>query len=148
MPRSTGRYVICVRNGAYRASLEPRKVYRVLDDPAGRQKARLAKCLEVKVDVLLAQKDFPAAERTILDFIATYDAHQAHPFTWRTGASSQSPQKPCPAATRTTRPFIASSEDWGAATRLPGSSYALPPGRQARPGERTRRPKAMDFPTE
>jgi hypothetical protein len=34
MSRSTGRYVICVRNGAYRASLEPRKVYRVLEDPA------------------------------------------------------------------------------------------------------------------
>ena len=34
MPRSTGRYVICVRNGTYRASLEPRKVYRVIEDPA------------------------------------------------------------------------------------------------------------------
>ena len=34
MPRLTGRYVICVRNGGYRASLEARKVYRVLDDPA------------------------------------------------------------------------------------------------------------------
>jgi DDE superfamily endonuclease len=29
--------------------------------------------------------DFPAAERTILDFIATYDAHHAHPFSWRKG---------------------------------------------------------------
>jgi hypothetical protein len=34
MPQSKGRYVICVRNGTYRASLEPRKVYRVLEDPA------------------------------------------------------------------------------------------------------------------
>jgi hypothetical protein len=32
MPRSTGRYVICVRPGSYRASLQPRKVYRVLQD--------------------------------------------------------------------------------------------------------------------
>ena len=32
MPRSSGRYVICVRNGTYRASLQPRKVYRVLED--------------------------------------------------------------------------------------------------------------------
>jgi hypothetical protein len=32
MPRSTGRYVLCVRNGSYRASLQPRKVYRVLED--------------------------------------------------------------------------------------------------------------------
>ena len=34
MARSTGRYVLCVRNGTYRASLEPRKVYRVIEDPA------------------------------------------------------------------------------------------------------------------
>jgi hypothetical protein len=27
--------------------------------------------------------DVPAAEKTITDFIATYDAHHAHPFTWR-----------------------------------------------------------------
>jgi len=27
------RFVLCVRNGTYRASLEPRKVYRVIDDP-------------------------------------------------------------------------------------------------------------------
>ena len=32
MPRSSSRYVICVRNGTYRASLQPRKVYRVLAD--------------------------------------------------------------------------------------------------------------------
>jgi hypothetical protein len=30
--RPKGRYVICVRNGSYRASLQPRKVYRVIDD--------------------------------------------------------------------------------------------------------------------
>ena len=29
--------------------------------------------------------DFAAAERAILDFIATYDAHHAHPFTWKKG---------------------------------------------------------------
>jgi hypothetical protein len=29
--------------------------------------------------------DFLAAEKTISDFIATYDAHQAHPFTWKQG---------------------------------------------------------------
>ena len=34
MARATGRYVICVRNGSYRASLEPRKVYQVLEDSA------------------------------------------------------------------------------------------------------------------
>lgn len=29
--------------------------------------------------------DFQAAVQTITDFIATYDAHQAHPFTWKKG---------------------------------------------------------------
>ena len=29
--------------------------------------------------------DFDAAERALTDFIATYNAHQAHPFTWRKG---------------------------------------------------------------
>ncbi len=29
--------------------------------------------------------DFAAAEQTLVDFIATYNAHQAHPFTWRKG---------------------------------------------------------------
>jgi hypothetical protein len=29
--------------------------------------------------------NFAAAEKTITDFIATYDAHQAHPFTWKKG---------------------------------------------------------------
>jgi hypothetical protein len=39
MPQSRGRYVICVRNGTYRASLEPRKVYRVLEDAAAEKSA-------------------------------------------------------------------------------------------------------------
>jgi hypothetical protein len=33
MPRKKNRFVLCVRNGSYKASLEPRKIYRVLDDP-------------------------------------------------------------------------------------------------------------------
>jgi hypothetical protein len=33
MPRKKSRFVLCVRSGTYKASLEPRKVYRVLDDP-------------------------------------------------------------------------------------------------------------------
>ena len=27
------RFVLCVRNGSYKASLQPRKVYRVIEDP-------------------------------------------------------------------------------------------------------------------
>ena len=45
MPRSTGRYVICVRNGGYRASLEARKVYRVLEDPAA-DKSQLIRVID------------------------------------------------------------------------------------------------------
>ena len=33
MPRAKRRFVICVNAGNYKASLEPRKVYRVLPDP-------------------------------------------------------------------------------------------------------------------
>jgi hypothetical protein len=33
MAQLLGRFVLCVRSGSYRASLEPRKIYRILDDP-------------------------------------------------------------------------------------------------------------------
>jgi hypothetical protein len=33
MARGRSQFVLCVRNGGYKASLEPRKVYRVLADP-------------------------------------------------------------------------------------------------------------------
>lgn len=32
MARKKNRFVLCVRSGSYKASLEPRKVYRVLED--------------------------------------------------------------------------------------------------------------------
>ena len=41
MPRSSGRYVLCVRNGSYRASLQTRKVYRVLEDPPAEARSLL-----------------------------------------------------------------------------------------------------------
>jgi hypothetical protein len=41
MPRSSSRYVLCVRNGTYRASLQPRKVYRVVDDSSAEARALL-----------------------------------------------------------------------------------------------------------
>ena len=34
MPRKKARFAVCVRNGTYKASLIPRKIYRVLDDPS------------------------------------------------------------------------------------------------------------------
>jgi len=33
MPRKKSRFVLCVAQGTYRASLQMRKVYRVVDDP-------------------------------------------------------------------------------------------------------------------
>ena len=56
MPRSTGRYVLCVRNGSYRASLEPRKIYRVLEDASAERHSLLRVVDESGEDYL-----FPAA---------------------------------------------------------------------------------------
>jgi hypothetical protein len=56
MPRSTRRYVICVRNGTYRASLQPRKVYRVLKDASAEAHSLLRVVDESGEDYL-----FPAA---------------------------------------------------------------------------------------
>ena len=68
MPRSTGRYVICVRNGTYRASLEPRKVYRVLEDPVADKNALIRVIDESGEDYLFpsdlfVQIDLPATAR-------------------------------------------------------------------------------------
>jgi hypothetical protein len=41
MPRRKRRFVLCVSSGTYRASLEPRKVYRVLEDPVAQAKSLL-----------------------------------------------------------------------------------------------------------
>jgi hypothetical protein len=38
---SNSRFVVCVRNDEYRASLEMRKIYRVLDDPSAAQHGQL-----------------------------------------------------------------------------------------------------------
>ena len=40
MPRKR-RFVLCVRRGTYKASLEPRKVYRVVDDPQAEARSLL-----------------------------------------------------------------------------------------------------------
>ena len=41
MGKHKGRFVLCVRNGTYGASLETRKVYRVLEDPAAEARSLL-----------------------------------------------------------------------------------------------------------
>jgi hypothetical protein len=41
MSRAKRRFVLCVRNGSYKASLQPRKVYKVVDDPGAEARALL-----------------------------------------------------------------------------------------------------------
>jgi hypothetical protein len=50
------RFVFCVRNGTYKASLLPRKVYRVVEDPRAEARALLRVIDESGEDYL-----FPAA---------------------------------------------------------------------------------------
>jgi len=41
MGKRKGRFVLCLQSGTYQASLEPRKVYRVLEDPAAEARSLL-----------------------------------------------------------------------------------------------------------
>jgi hypothetical protein len=50
--RATRRYVICVRSGSYGASLEPRKVYRVIEDPSAEAESLLRVIDETGEDYL------------------------------------------------------------------------------------------------
>jgi hypothetical protein len=68
MPRPTGRYVICVRSGPYRASLEPRKVYLVLEAPTAERDSLIRVIDESGEDYLFPsnlfiQIDLPAKAR-------------------------------------------------------------------------------------
>ena len=62
MSRSAGRYVLCVRNGSYRASLQPRKVYRVLQDASAEAHALLRVVDESGEDYLFPADLFVAIE--------------------------------------------------------------------------------------
>ena len=39
MTREKGRFVVCIKNEGYQASLEIRKIYRVIPDPEGEAKS-------------------------------------------------------------------------------------------------------------
>ena len=39
MTRETGSFVVCIKNEGYEASLEIRKIYRVISDPKGEAKS-------------------------------------------------------------------------------------------------------------
>lgn len=41
MTKPRSRFVLCVNRGSYKASLEPRRVYRVLADPAAEARSLL-----------------------------------------------------------------------------------------------------------
>jgi hypothetical protein len=56
MARRKRRFVLCVKSGSYKASLEPRKVYRVVDDPGAEADGLLRVVDESGEDYL-----FPAA---------------------------------------------------------------------------------------
>jgi hypothetical protein len=62
MPRSNGRYVICVRSGSYRASLQPRKVYRLLEDPTAEARSLLRVVDESGEDYLFPKTLFVPIE--------------------------------------------------------------------------------------
>jgi hypothetical protein len=56
MSQAKRRFVVCVRSGSYKASLQPRKIYRVLDDDKAEARDLLRVVDESGEDYL-----FPAA---------------------------------------------------------------------------------------
>ena len=56
------RFVLCVRNGTYKASLEPRKIYRVVDDPKAEARALLRVIDESGEDYLFPARLFVPIE--------------------------------------------------------------------------------------
>ncbi len=56
------RFVLCVRAGTYKASLEPRKIYRVLDDPQAEARALLRVIDESGEDYLFPARLFVPIE--------------------------------------------------------------------------------------
>jgi len=56
------RFVLCVRNGTYKASLEPRKIYRVVDDPRAEARSLLRVIDESGEDYLFPARLFVPIE--------------------------------------------------------------------------------------
>ena len=56
------RFVLCVRNGTYKASLEPRKIYRVVHDPKAEARALLRVIDESGEDYLFPARLFVPIE--------------------------------------------------------------------------------------
>jgi hypothetical protein len=62
MAKSLGRFVLCIDSGTYKASLEPRKVYRVLPDPAAEARSLLRVVDESGEDYLFPSRLFVPIE--------------------------------------------------------------------------------------
>jgi hypothetical protein len=62
MAKSKNRFVLCIDSGDYRASLEPRKVYRVVDDPASEVKGLIRVVDESGEDYLFPESLFVPIE--------------------------------------------------------------------------------------
>ncbi len=56
--RKKERFVLCISNGSYKASLEPRKVYRVLEDPRAEGRSLLRVIDESGEDYLFPARLF------------------------------------------------------------------------------------------
>jgi len=56
------RFVLCVRNGTYKASLEPRKIYSVVDDPQAEARSLLRVIDESGEDYLFPARLFVPIE--------------------------------------------------------------------------------------
>ena len=72
MKRAEPQFVICVKNKTYRASLELRKLYRVIRDPAATKHGQLRVIDESGEDYLYPIENFvvvnlpPSAEKAVL----------------------------------------------------------------------------------
>jgi hypothetical protein len=62
MTKEKGRFVLCLKAGSYKASLEPRKVYRVLEDSVAEAKSLLRVVDESGEDYLFPAELFVAIE--------------------------------------------------------------------------------------
>ena len=62
MTKQKGRFVLCLKAGSYKASLEPRKVYRVLEDAVAEAKSLLRVVDESGEDYLFPAELFVAIE--------------------------------------------------------------------------------------
>lgn len=62
MTKQKSRFVLCLKAGSYKASLEPRKVYRVLEDPVAEAKSLLRVVDESGEDYLFPAELFVAIE--------------------------------------------------------------------------------------